>query len=71
MKQKKYMDIEELSEYISSTPSSIYSKKCRNQIPHIKIGRRLIFDRETIDEWITNGGKLIPKVNIPQIKIRA
>lgn len=69
MQDKKYLDVKELSEYISSTPSSIYSKKCRNQIPHKKIGRRLIFDRDTIDEWISNGGKLIPKVNIPQIKI--
>lgn len=69
MINKKYLDVQELSEYISSTKSSIYSKKCRNQIPHKKIGRRLIFDRETIDEWISNGGKLISKVQIPQIKV--
>lgn len=69
MQNKKYLDVTELSEYISTTKSSIYTKKCRNQIPHKKIGRRLIFERETIDEWISNGGKLISKVQIPQIKI--
>lgn len=68
MKQKKYMDVKELSEYILSTPSTIYSKKCRNQIPHKKIGGRLLFECELIDEWINNGGKVFQQITIPKIK---
>lgn len=68
MKTKKYMDIEELSRYISSTKSTIYSKKCRNQIPFIKIGSRLLFEQESIDNWVLNGGRVLSKVNIPIIK---
>lgn len=67
MKSKKYLNIDELAIYISSTKSTIYTKKCRNQIPFTKIGRRLLFDVEEIDEWINNGGSMFYVGDIPKI----
>lgn len=63
------MDIDELSNYISSTKSTIYSKKCRNQIPFLKVGSRLLFDRESIDDWVRDGGKVLMKIDLPTLKV--
>lgn len=67
MKSKKYLNIDELAIYISSTKSTIYTKKCRNQIPYTKIGRRLLFDVDEINEWIINGGNIFNAGDLPKI----
>ncbi|MBN1621438.1 MAG: excisionase family DNA-binding protein [Endomicrobiales bacterium] len=51
MKQN-YIDIIELSKYLSIKKSTIYDLVYKKSIPYIKIGRLLRFNRETIDQWI-------------------
>jgi excisionase family DNA binding protein len=55
---KKYLNVQELAEYIGLHISTIYRKVNSNEIPHSKIGSRVIFDREKIDMWI-DGNQII------------
>lgn len=34
------------------TPKAIYQKVHRHEIPHYKMGIRLLFKREEIDKWV-------------------
>lgn len=64
------MDINSLTNYIPLTKSTIYSMVSRNQIPYRKIGKKLIFNKEDINNWIEKGGrKNITEKNLPTLKL--
>lgn len=50
--QKRYLSINELSEYIGITKGTIYVWVCHRKIPYYKIGRLVKFDIHKIDKWI-------------------
>lgn len=57
----KFFTTNELAEYLSLTPLTIRRKTKTGQIPYIKIGNRLRFDKEQIDQWLhdkTGGQKI-------------
>ena len=41
-----------LSEYIGVKTSTIYSWTHGRQIPHVKLGGRVLFDLKDIDKWV-------------------
>jgi len=47
-----FLNITELSDYIKLSKSTIYKGTMSHRIPHIKAGKKLLFDREAIDEWL-------------------
>ncbi|MFA5638558.1 MAG: helix-turn-helix domain-containing protein [Anaerovoracaceae bacterium] len=47
----KYMTIEDVSEMLQVTRTTIYNLKKRG-LPFIKIGKTLRFDREDVVDWI-------------------
>jgi excisionase family DNA binding protein len=48
----KYINLKEVAEYLRKSKSSIY-KWCRDgQIPYIKSGKNLLFNRDDIDKWL-------------------
>ena len=49
---KDYLSIDELSEYINLSNSTIYKKTHLRTIPFIKTGKKLLFKKEAIDEWL-------------------
>lgn len=49
------LTIDETSELIKLSVSTIYSKVSRNEIPAFKIGKRLYFCRGEIIAWIKTG----------------
>jgi len=49
---KRLININELSEYIGMSPSTIYSWVSQRRIPFVKCGRLTKFDLERINEWI-------------------
>ena len=49
---KNYMSIDELSEYIHLSSSTIYKKTSARLIPFSKTGKKLLFKKEAIDEWL-------------------
>ncbi len=49
---KRLININELSEYIGLSTSTIYSWVSQQRIPFVKCGRLTKFDIQRIDEWI-------------------
>lgn len=50
---RRYLNINELSEYIGIPKGTLYVWTCQKRIPHVKIaGSKLRFDLRVIDEWI-------------------
>jgi len=58
MNEKKFLDIDELAEYIHLSKSSLYKRVCYRTIPFVKVGTRTVFVREQIDQWVINGGQM-------------
>jgi excisionase family DNA binding protein len=56
MEESRYMDIKKVCRYTCRSTSSIYKKVMKKEIPYIKVGGKLIFDKIKIDEWMLNGG---------------
>lgn len=55
MSKPQLMNVEQVSEYLSVSVASIYSKVHRRDIPYIKRGKRLMFGVEDINDWLTKG----------------
>jgi excisionase family DNA binding protein len=41
---------------LRTSPQQVYSLARRNLIPHVKVGRRTLFDPDAIERWIAAGG---------------
>ena len=50
--EKRWLTIKDLSNYIDLSEKAIRNMIWRGQLPHIKIGRRVRFDRFEIDRWL-------------------
>ncbi len=69
----EYLTIQQLADYLSIKPSSLYSKI--SEIPHYRIGRLLRFRRREVDAWIETKREIILQVkkmrcrrrNIPDV----
>jgi len=51
----KYLTVPMLSEYLKISKSYIYKKIHKNSIPYHKIGKSIRFNRDEIDQWVSNG----------------
>jgi excisionase family DNA binding protein len=49
---RRLININELSQYIGLSTSTIYSWVSQRRIPFVKCGRLTKFDLKRIDEWI-------------------
>ena len=49
---KRLININELSQYIGLSTSTIYSWVSQRRIPFVKCGRLTKFDLQRIDDWI-------------------
>lgn len=55
--EKRLLNVEELAEYMGTTPKTIYSLKCKREIPTnciVKRGKSLRFDIIEVDKWISS-----------------
>jgi len=50
--EKKFLNIEELSQYLGLKKSNLYSKVERREIPFYKWGRLIMFNRDEIDAFM-------------------
>jgi excisionase family DNA binding protein len=57
MEEKKFLDVQELTDYIHMSESYVYKMVSKKSIPHIKLGTRTLFERNQIDNWVINGGR--------------
>jgi len=67
MTNRKFLDIPMVSEYTLLSKSTIYKKVSNREIPFHKIGKKTIFVKDEIDEWIMNDGQILG--DLPEIKI--
>jgi excisionase family DNA binding protein len=65
MDEKKFLDMDELAEYIHLSKSFLYKRVCNKTIPFVKLGTRTVFVREQIDQWVINGGQM--GINLPDL----
>lgn len=47
-----YMTAKEVADHTRLAKSTIYLMVERNEIPHIKFGRRVLFDTQEIHTWL-------------------
>ncbi|KAB2335049.1 helix-turn-helix domain-containing protein [Bacillus mesophilum] len=50
--QRKTQTAKEIANYIGVHVDTIYTMVRQKQIPHLKVRRRILFNRETIDAWM-------------------
>ncbi|DAA99549.1 TPA: hypothetical protein CPT96_08275 [Candidatus Gastranaerophilales bacterium HUM_10] len=55
--EKILMDVYEASKYLKLSPNTIYQWKYEEKIPSIKLGGKLLFDRNELDDFIDNLSK--------------
>lgn len=56
--EKKFLNMDELAEYIDMSKSFIYKRVFTNTIPYVKVGNRNRFLKDQIDQWVINGGEM-------------
>lgn len=49
------MTVQEVAKYLRLKPLAIYRKVQKNEIPFLKAGRSIRFQKEKIDEWLKWG----------------
>lgn len=49
---KRFLTVDELSDYLAAPVATLYTWTHQRKIPHIKLGRGLRFDRLEIDKWV-------------------
>lgn len=49
---KRYLGIEELSQYLGFTKGTLYVWVCQRRIPYLKVGKLLKFDIIEIENWL-------------------
>jgi excisionase family DNA binding protein len=54
-----YFAVDELSDYLKMSRSTIYKKTMDRQIPFIKAGKKLLFKQEAIDLWLEDHSELL------------
>lgn len=48
----RYLDVAGVALYLSKTKRAVHHLVAQAQIPHIRMGRSLRFDRAAIDQWM-------------------
>jgi excisionase family DNA binding protein len=54
-----YMNVTMVSEYLHVAKSTIYKWVDESYIPYKKLGKRLLFIKWQIDEWVLNDGVIV------------
>jgi excisionase family DNA binding protein len=48
----RYLDAKGAAVYLGRTPGAIYELAAKRQIPHRRLGAKLVFDREALDAYM-------------------
>ena len=57
--QDLYMDSDELAKFIKlPSRAAVHTLVNRRRIPHLKVGHRLLFDRNEIERWLQSQTRL-------------
>lgn len=50
--EKRFININELSQYIGLTKGTLYVWVCQKKIPYLKLGKLVKFDLREIEDWM-------------------
>lgn len=50
--EKQLLTLPQTSEYLKLSVDNIYRLTCEKKIPHFKPGKKLLFDRVELDQWL-------------------
>jgi len=50
--QQRYVSVKGAASYLSVSPHTIYEWVMRKQVPHHRLGRRVVFDVQELDQWV-------------------
>ena len=59
------LTVDEAAECLRVSRSSIYQRCARNEIPHVRIGDRILIPRFRLEHWLRTGR------DIPEARLRA
>lgn len=60
----RLLTVRQAAEYLGTTPATLYSKVWRREVPFVKLGRSVRFDRVDLDELITKC-RIVPRELTP------
>jgi len=52
-----FLTVRELCDWLRLSRSKVYSLVTKNEIPHVKVGSKILFDKEKISNWINSTSK--------------
>lgn len=52
VQEKQILTVQDLKEFLNISEATIYKWKRERELPHIKIGRTLRFNKDSIIEWL-------------------
>lgn len=55
IKDKRYLLLRDVCEYLNVSDETVYKWIREKFIPAHRVGKRWMFDREEIDEWVKSG----------------
>ena len=53
--QDGFLRVPEAAEFLGLTPDALRGLVKRDKVPHQKIGRRIMFDRAELRQWVRSG----------------
>lgn len=51
--KRSTLEAKEVAVYLGLSVDSIYKLAREKEIPHVKVGRRLLFKKDSIDRWLS------------------
>jgi excisionase family DNA binding protein len=57
MIENDYLTVKELCLWIRLSRSKVYALVTANEVPHIKVGGKILFDKQKIKDWIATQSK--------------
>lgn len=58
---EKLMDANETADYLGMKVGTLYKKTASCEIPHIKRGKKLLFEKAALDSWLNSKRKELNK----------
>jgi len=62
VKNGDILDVDEAAALLKVSKKTIYTRVKNNTIPYAKLGRKLLFHRQTLEKWIAEGGDRAKRV---------
>ncbi len=57
MSENEFLTVQEVAQLFRTTEQHIYAMARENLIPSVRLGRRIRFSKEELEEWTKSGGK--------------